>query len=98
MLEAITMHHIFFIQDNEHQPISSVSSDMFGDGVYFDDSVAMRVLKRPNFRPLELFLVRKCENHYSNLILPYNRDSRCFNVGEKLPALLYKLLDIEPKY
>ena len=71
---------------------------MVGDGVYFDDSVAMRVLNRPNFQPLGICLVRKCDNSYSNLISPYNRDSRCLKVGDKLPSLLYKLLDIEPKY
>ena len=52
LLEAITMHPIFVIQDSKYQNISSVSDDQFSVGVCYNDSVAMRVLKTPKFRPL----------------------------------------------
>ena len=35
---------------------------------------------------------------FLNIILSQKSDSRQFKVGEKIPELLYSLMDIDPKY
>ena len=42
LLEAITMHRIFVIQDSKYQNIISVSDDQFSVGVDYNDSVAVK--------------------------------------------------------
>ena len=90
LIEAITIHSILDIQDNEYKNISSVSDDQFSGGVDFNDSFAMRVLKTPKYRPLGIILIIKIYHHYSNLILPPNSDSRCFKFGKLSTSFFYK--------